>query len=94
MLNHKSYDIIIAPVITEKATLSNQFNQYIFKVSKDATKDSVKSFIEAEFSVNVQDVNIINVKGKVKRFKGKIGRRASYKKAIVKLADGQTISIS
>jgi large subunit ribosomal protein L23 len=91
--NPNFYDLMLAPVVTEKSTSATQFNQYVFKVHKSANKEILIKFIEAEFKVKVISINILNVKDKMKRFKGTIGRRSGYKKAIVKLADGQSISI-
>jgi large subunit ribosomal protein L23 len=90
----RHYDVILAPVITEKATLLSEQNKVVFRVAGDATKDEIAAAVEALFKVNVTKVNTINVKGKTKRFRGIIGRRADVKKAIVTLADGQSIDIT
>ena len=90
----RHYDTILAPVITEKATLLSEQNKVVFRVAGDATKDEIAAAVEALFKVNVTKVNTINVKGKTKRFRGIIGRRADVKKAIVTLADGQSIDIT
>ena len=90
----KHYDTIIAPIITEKATLLSDQNKIVFKVPLTATKDEVKAAIEALFKVKVVSVNTIRVKGKTKRFKGVEGRRSDVKKAIVTLAAGQSIDVT
>ena len=90
----KHYDTIIAPIITEKATLLSDQNKVVFKVPLTATKDEVKAAIEALFKVKVVSVNTIRVKGKTKRFKGVEGRRSDVKKAIVTLAAGQSIDVT
>lgn len=89
------YDIIVSPIVTEKTNvqLSNN-NQYSFKVVNSATKEDIKKAIETIFGVNVEKINIINTDGKVKRFKGTIGRRSSVKKAVVTIKNGQEISFT
>jgi large subunit ribosomal protein L23 len=90
----RNYDTILAPVITEKATLLSEQNKVVFRVAGDASKDEIAAAVEALFKVNVTKVNTINVKGKTKRFRGRIGRRSDVKKAIVTLAEGQSIDIT
>jgi large subunit ribosomal protein L23 len=90
----RHYDAIVAPVITEKATLLSEQNKVVFQVAADATKDEIAAAIEALFKVNVTKVNTLNVKGKTKRFRGIVGRRADVKKAVVTLAEGQSIDIT
>jgi large subunit ribosomal protein L23 len=90
----KHYDTIIAPLITEKATLLSDQNKVVFKVPLTATKVDVKAAIEALFKVKVVSVNTIRVKGKTKRFKGVEGKRSDVKKAIVTLAAGQSIDVT
>ncbi len=90
----RHYDTILAPVITEKATLLSEQNKVVFRVAGDATKDEIASAVETLFKVNVTKVNTLNVKGKTKRFRGIMGRRSDVKKAIVTLADGQSIDIT
>ena len=90
----RHYDTILAPVITEKATLLSEQNKVVFKVAMDATKDEIAAAIEALFKVNVTKVNTLIVKGKTKRFRGIKGRRSDVKKAIVTLAPGQSIDIA
>jgi large subunit ribosomal protein L23 len=92
-VNPKSYDIILSPVITEKATMGSEDNKVTFKVSLDATKPAIKKAVESIFNVKVVSVNTVNVKGKVKRFKGHLGKRSGYKKAIVRLAEGSQIDL-
>ncbi|MCB1518818.1 MAG: 50S ribosomal protein L23 [Hyphomicrobiaceae bacterium] len=88
------YDIIRSPVVTEKSTLASEFSQVVFDVAIDATKPEIKSAVEALFSVKVKAVNTQVRKGKVKRFRGVIGRRKDVKKAVVTLEEGQTIDIA
>ena len=90
----RMYEVIRQPVITEKATLINEFNQVTFKVPLDATKFEVKMSVEELFSVKVDAVNTVRQKGKVKRFKGRLGNRNDYKKAIVSLKEGDVIDVS
>ena len=90
----RKFDVILAPWITEKSTEGSERNQFTFKVSRDSTKLEIKSGIEELFGVKVTKVNTINMRGKVKRFKGRLGRRAAYKKAIVTIAEGQSIDIT
>jgi large subunit ribosomal protein L23 len=90
----RHYETILAPVITEKATLLSEHNKIVFKVAKDATKDEIAQAVEALFKVNVTKVNTLVTKGKTKRFRGHLGRRSDVKKAIVTLAEGQSIDIA
>ena len=91
----RHYDTILSPVITEKATLLSEQNKVVFRVAQDATKDEIAEAVESLFKVNVVKVNtLINVKGKTKRFRGRVGRRSDVKKAIVTLAEGQSIDIT
>lgn len=89
-----AYEVIRTPMITEKATLLTQNNQYSFKVATDATKNEIKLAVEKIFKVDVVSVNTINAPGKLKIFKGHRGRRSDFKKAIVRLKAGQTIDVS
>ena len=91
---NKAYQIILKPLVTEKSTQQSEFNKMVFSVHLNATKLEVKSSIEKIFSVKVTSVNTILLKGKVKRFKGVLGRRSNTKKAIVTLAPGNTIDLS
>lgn len=90
----RHYDTIIAPVLTEKTTILSESNQVVFRVPLDATKPQIKEAVEALFKVRVAAVNTIRVKGKTKRFKGMPGQRSDYKKAMVRLADGQSIDLT
>src|SRR3954471_4421599 len=91
-INH--YDVVLAPVITEKATLLSEHNAVVFKVANDASKPQIKAAVEALFGVNVTGVNTINQKGKTKKWKGRPYTRSDVKKAIVTLAAGQTIDVT
>jgi large subunit ribosomal protein L23 len=88
------YDIIRAPIVTEKSTSASELNKYIFKVAIFATKNQIKKAVESIFKVSVTKVNTIKVKGKVKRFRGILGKRNDYKKAIISLPSGQVIDVS
>ena len=90
----RHYDAILSPVITEKATLLSEQNKVVFRVAKDATKDEIAAAVEALFKVTVTKVNTLVVKGKTKRFRGRPGRRSDVKKAVVTLAEGQSIDIT
>ena len=90
----RHYDTVLAPIITEKATLLSEQNKVVFPVAADASKDEIAAAVEALFKVNVTKVNTLNVKGKTKRFRGIVGRRSDVKKAIVTLAEGQSIDIT
>jgi large subunit ribosomal protein L23 len=85
------YDVITSPLVTEKSTLGSQYGQVTFRVANSATKPQIKAAVEALFGVDVTGVNTLVQKGKTKRFKGFVGRRSDTKKAIVTLAEGQTI---
>lgn len=89
----KAYDTIVRPVITEKATMSSENGQVSFVVRKDATKPEIKAAVEMLFDVKVVTVNTLITKGKIKMFRGRKGRRSDVKKAIVTLAEGQSIEI-
>ena len=90
----RMYEIVRSPVVTEKSTMGSEHNQVTFRVPLDADKREVKAAIEGLFKVKVAAVNTLRVKGKAKRFRGFIGRRADYKKAIVTLAEGSTIDVT
>ena len=94
MNDAKLYEVIRAPRVSEKtARLQEVSNQYVFEVATDATKADVKAAIEKLFAVTVEAVNVVNVKGKGKSFKNRVGRRGDWRKAYVKLADGQSIDV-
>ena len=88
------YDVILAPVITEKSSMASEHNQVVFKVHRDATKPQIKAAIEQLFKVKVLGVNTINRKGKTKRFRGLKGKQQDMKKAIVRLAEGDKIDVT
>ncbi|MEG9862375.1 MAG: 50S ribosomal protein L23 [Parvularculales bacterium] len=88
------YDVIVRPVITEKATLLSEHNQIVFRVRPDATKPMVREAVEKLFNVKVASVNMIRRKGKVKRFRGVIGRQVSEKKAVVTLQEGHSLDVT
>jgi len=94
LTRQQMYDIVRAPVITEKATIVSEHNQVIFRVPVAATKREVKAAVEGLFRVNVTAVNTIRVMGKLKRFRGRPGQRSDYKKAIVTLREGQRIDVT
>ena len=94
MSNLSHYDIIRSPVITEKSTMASENNQVIFNVAPDATKPEIKKAVETLFSVKVKAVNTLNRKGKVKRFRGMVGKQNDVKKAIVTLQEGNTIDVT
>jgi large subunit ribosomal protein L23 len=90
----KHYDIILSPVITEKATMGSEHNQVTFRVPLTATKSDIKAAVEGLFDVKVKGVNTLRQKGKVKRFRGIKGKRPDVKKAMVTLEDGQSIDVT
>ena len=90
----RMYDIIRAPVITEKATMGSEHNQVTFKVPLDASKPEIKAAVQGVFGVKVTAVNTLVSKGKVKRFRGRVGQRSDVKKAVVTLAEGNTIDVT
>jgi large subunit ribosomal protein L23 len=94
MREEELYDIIVAPVITEKSTLASENNQVVFKVAPHATKPQIKEAVERLFNVKVDAVNTLNRKGKLKRFRGIQGRQNSIKKAIVTLQEGSSIDVT
>ena len=87
-------DTIISPSITEKSTFLSEYNKVVFKVQKNASKNSIKKSIEKIFKVNVVKVNTVNLKGKTKLVKGKKTKTANYKKAIITLKKGQSIDLA
>ena len=90
----RHYDVIISPVITEKATLGSEHNQVMFKVAKHATKPQIKEAVEKLFDVKVKAVNTLVRKGKKKAFRGRPGVQSDVKKAIVTLEDGHRIDVT
>ena len=94
MNQERIYDILLGPVVTEKSTMGSEFNQVTFRVALNATKPEIKEAVEKLFKVKVENVNTNRTTGKVKRFKGRLGKRSDYKKAMVTLAEGQTIDVT
>ena len=90
----RHYDVIVAPVITEKSTIAAENNQHVFKVRPEATKPQIKEAIEALFKVEVAAVNTLVAKGKKKRFRGRPYVRSDVKKAVVTLKDGHSIDVT
>jgi large subunit ribosomal protein L23 len=93
-LDARHYDVVLAPHITEKSTMLSDTNAVVFRVAPSATKPEIKAAIEALFNVKVTNVNTLVTKGKTKRWKGKPYRRSDVKKAIVTLAEGQSIDVT
>ena len=92
--DEKAFSIIKKPLMTEKSTNLNQYNQYSFIVSKDSYSNEIKKAIEKIFKVKVTKVNTSVMRGKLKSFKGKLGYKNDFKKAVVTLAEGNTIDSS
>jgi large subunit ribosomal protein L23 len=90
----RHYDVILSPVVTEKATTASEHNQVVFRVAKTATKPEIKEAVEKLFNVKVAGVNTLVTKGKTKFFKGRAGVRSDVKKAVVTLAEGHSIDIT
>src|SRR3546814_1500983 len=90
-IDARHYDVILSPVITEKSTLLSENDAVVFRVAGDATKPAIKAAVEALFDVKVLSVNTLITKGKTKRWKGKPYTRSDVKKAIVRLAEGQSV---
>ena len=88
------YDVIRKPIITEKATMASEANAVVFEVAIDANKPQIKEAIESLFNVKVKAVNTTITKGKVKRFRGQLGKRRDVKKAYVTLEEGNTIDVA
>jgi large subunit ribosomal protein L23 len=93
-VNARHYDVVLSPHITEKSTMLSEHNAVVFKVANDASKPAIKEAVEALFNVKVTGVNTVVTKGKSKRWKGKPYTRSDFKKAIVTLAEGQTIDVT
>ncbi|MCT7375101.1 50S ribosomal protein L23 [Chelativorans salis] len=94
MTDLRHYDVIVSPAVTEKSTMASENNQVVFNVARKATKPEIKAAVEALFNVKVKGVNTLVRKGKVKRFRGTIGRQSDVKKAVVTLAEGHSIDIA
>ncbi len=93
-IDSRHYDVLVAPHITEKATLLSEHDAVVFKVRSEATKPAIKAAVEALFDVQVLNVNTLNQKGKTKKWKGRPYTRSTIKKAIVRLAQGQSIDVT
>ncbi|MBD87811.1 MAG: 50S ribosomal protein L23 [Rhodospirillaceae bacterium] len=91
MTTERDYDVLVGPLVTEKATMLSEHRQIAFRVRLDATKPEIRRAVERLFDVKVTGVNTLRVKGKSKIFRGRRGQRSSYKKAIVTLAEGQSV---
>ena len=90
----RHYDVLVAPIITEKATTASEHNKVVFKVARNATKLQIKEAVEKLFDVKVKRVNTLIRKGKLKVFKGRIGEQQSTKRAIVTLDEGHRIDVT
>ncbi len=90
----KAFNVILKPIVTEKSTILSENNQIVFLVNINSNKIDIKKSIELIYGVKVNSVNIVRVKGKTKVFKGKVGKRSDFKKAIVSLDKGQSIDLS
>ena len=93
-VDNRHYDVVLGPHITEKSTLLSEHNAVVFKVAGDATKPEIKAAVEALWPVKVTGVNTMVVKGKSKRWKGQAYKRSDMKKAVVTLAEGQSIDLT
>ena len=90
----RHYDVIIGPVITEKATMASEHNKVVFNVRKTATKPQIKEAVEKLFDVKVKNVNTLTRKGKLKMFKNRVGQQSDVKRAIVTLEEGHRIDVT
>ena len=93
-IDPRHYDIIVSPVVTEKATLASEHNKVLFKVASKATKPQIKEAVEKLFDVKVKSVNTLRRRGKLKIFKGRRGQQSDSKRAIVTLEEGQSIDVT
>ncbi len=94
MSKNRLYQVLLSPRVTEKTTrVGEQSNQYVFHVIKDANKSEVKAAVEMLFEVNVKSVRIVNVKGKNKSYRKRLGRRSDWKKVYVRVQEGQVIDL-
>lgn len=94
MMKERYFDVLVAPVITEKATLVSEQNKVVFKVADCATKTEIKESVEKLFGVKVTKVNTVTLHAKTRRFRGIAGKKGGYRKAIVTLAEGQSINLA
>lgn len=90
----RTFDVIVNPIVTEKTTMAAELGKYVFEVPLKADKKEIKHAVEALFAVEVTKVNTINYDGKVKRFRGRVGKRKAFKKAVVTLKEGQAIDLA
>ena len=93
-IDPRHYDVIVAPVVTEKATVASEHNKVVFRVAAKATKPQIKEAVEKLFDVKVKSVNTLVTEGKIKVFRGRLGQRSDVKKAIVTLEDGHSIDVT
>jgi large subunit ribosomal protein L23 len=93
-MDPRHYDVIVSPVITEKATMLSEHNKVVFQVAKTATKPQIKAAVEKLFDVKVKSVNTLVTEGKVKVFRGRLGQRSDVKKAVVTLEEGHSIDVT
>jgi len=94
MNSERIFKVLLAPRVTEKtARIGEQGNQYVFQVATDSTKAEIRDAVEALFEVNVESVQVVNMKGKTKAFKARKGKRADWKKAYVRVQEGQVINL-
>ena len=91
MNQEKILKVLLGPIVSEKTTMASARNQYVFKVRTDSNKREIRAAVESMFGVKVETVTTSNVKGKKKVFKGKVGQRINWKKAVVKVSEGQMI---
>ena len=90
----RHYDVIVAPVVTEKATMASEYNKVTFKVRRDATKPQIKEAVEKLFDVKVKSVNTLIRGGKIKAFRNRLGQQSDTKRAIVTLEEGHRIDVT
>ncbi|WP_438277476.1 50S ribosomal protein L23 [Nitrobacter sp.] len=93
-IDAKHYDVIVSPVITEKATMASEHNKVVFKVTRKATKPQIKEAVEKLFDVKVKNVNTLVRKGKTKVFRGSLGSQSDSKRAVVTLEEGHRIDVT
>ena len=93
-IDPRHYDVIVAPVVTEKATMASEHNKVVFKVASKATKPQIKEAVEKLFDVKVKSVNTLNRRGKLKAYRNSIGRQQNFKRAIVTLEEGHRIDVT
>ena len=94
MNQEKVLKVLLGPIVSEKTTMASAHNQYVFKVRTDSNKSDIRAAVESMFGVKVEAVTTSNVKGKKKVFKGKVGQRINWKKAVVKVSEGQMIDVT